>query len=288
MVATVIPSAFFLPLKSVRLGRFIKNVGHPHEGYHEPPTIDVPEAIVSKFSFSSSNQQNRTTRFESALTSLMSAGFSKRLQSEVHLAPAYGSNYSLDNSDAWFDKAVSLPDTRKWIENAALRGHKVYIIVGIQTFTDTRIIQKAARGQQAEGQVTMPVSLSLTAATAVVPFAGLVDPAVHGEHQNIESDQLCLLAPGEQVCSLQYREVKTRWLSSRLIEPLQLSKTRQWSCMEGDKRDTYEDDSDEDDEDTVEVDLGDVDEFNEEWDAEDSVEGTIYLHSSPDKCNLPS
>ncbi|RKK82833.1 hypothetical protein BFJ68_g17508 [Fusarium oxysporum] len=286
MVATVIPSAFFLPLKSVRLGRFIKNIGHPHEGYYEPPTIDVPEAIVSKFSFSSLNQQNRKTRFESALTSLMSAGFSKRLQSEVHLAPACGSNYSLDNSDAWFDKAVTLPDTRKWIENAALRGHKIYIIVGIQTFTDTRIVQKSARGQRAGGQANVPVSLALTAATAVMPFAELVDPAVHGEYQNIESDQLCLLAPGEQVCSLQYREVKTRWLSSRLIEPLQLSKTRQWSCMEGNKRDTYEDGSDEEDEDTIEVDLGDVEEFTGEWDAEDSVEGTIHYQFSPDECNF--
>ncbi|KAL9572094.1 hypothetical protein ACKAV7_003811 [Fusarium commune] len=287
MVATVIPSAFFLPLKSVRLGRFIKNIHHPHEGYYEPPNIDVPEAIVSKFSFSSLNQQNRKTRFESALTSLMSSGFSKRLQSEVHLAPAYGSNYSLDNSDAWFDKAVSLPDTRKWMENAALRGQKIYIIVGIQTFTDTRIVQKSARGQQAGGQVTVPVSLSLTAAAAVMPFADLVDPAIHGEHQNAESDQLWLLAPGEQVCSLQYREVKTKWLSSRLIEPLQLSKTRQWSCMEGEKRDTYED-SDEEEEDTMEVDLGDVEEFNGDWDAENFVEGTIYLQSSPDEGNLPA
>ncbi|KAG7403690.1 hypothetical protein Forpe1208_v016359 [Fusarium oxysporum f. sp. rapae] len=226
MVTTVIPSAFFLPLNSVRLGRFIQNIGHPHKGFYEPPTTDVPEAIMSTLSFSSLNQQNRRTRFESALTSLMSAEFSKRLQSEVYLAPACGSNYSLDNSDAWFDKAVSLPETRKRIEYAALRGQKVYIIVGIQTFTDTRIVQKSGGGQRAGDQANVPVSLSLKAATAVMPFAELVDPAVHGEHQNIESDQLCLLAPGEQVCSLQYREVTTKWLSSRLIEPQQLSKTR--------------------------------------------------------------
>ncbi|PNP59953.1 hypothetical protein FNYG_14715 [Fusarium nygamai] len=288
MVATVVPSSFFLPLESVRLGRLIKNINHPHEGYYEPPTGDVPKAIVTPFSLSTLNQQNNKTQFGSALTSLISAGFSKRLQSQIHLAPARGNNYCLDNSDAWFDKAVSLPDTRKWIEKAALRGHKIYVIVGIQTFIDTRIVQKSARGQQARGQVTVPVSLFLTAAAAVMPFAELIDPAIHGEHQNAESDQLWLLAPGEQVCSLQYREVKTRWLSSRLIEPIQLSKTRQWSCMEGDRRDAYEDDSDEEDEDTIEVHLGDLEEFNGEWVTEDFVEGTIYLQSSPDECNLPS
>ncbi|KAH6985403.1 hypothetical protein EDB80DRAFT_225835 [Ilyonectria destructans] len=281
MVATVIPSSFFLPLESVRLGRFIKNIDQPHEGYYEPLTADVPKAIVTQFSFSSLNQQNSKTRFGSALTSLISAGFSKRLRSHIHVAPARGINYSLDNSDAWFDKVVSMPDTRKWIEKAALRSDKIYIIVGIQTFTDTRIVQKSARGQQAGGQVNVPVSLSLTAATAVMPFAELVDPVVHGEHQNVESDELWLLAPGEQVCSLQYREVKTRWLSSRLITPLQLSKTRQWSCMEGDKRYAYEDEEDdeEEDEDMIEVDFGDVEELNGDWDVEDFVEGNIYLQS---------
>ncbi|KAG7403872.1 hypothetical protein Forpe1208_v016135 [Fusarium oxysporum f. sp. rapae] len=221
MVATVVP--FFLPLESVGLGTLIQNINHPLEGFHEPPTGDVPEAIVTPFSFPSQNRQNRKTEFGSALTSLISAGFSKRPQSQVHLAPARGKNYCLDNSDAWFDKAVSLPETRKWIENAALRGHKTYIIVGIQTFIDARIVQKLAGGRQAEGQAT----------TAAMPFADLVDPAIR-EHQNAESDQLWLLAPSEQVWSLQYREVRTRWLSSRLLKPLQLSKTRRWSCMEGD------------------------------------------------------
>ncbi|KAF6528415.1 hypothetical protein HZS61_008717 [Fusarium oxysporum f. sp. conglutinans] len=126
---------------------------------------------------------------------------------------------------AAFDNAnpVSLPETREWIEKAALRGHKIYIIVGIQTFIDARIVQKLARGRQAGGQ----------AATAAMPFADLVDPAIR-EHQNAESDQLWVLAPDEQVWSLQYRKVRTRWLSSRPLEPLQLSETRRWSCMEGD------------------------------------------------------
>ncbi|KAK7214329.1 hypothetical protein V2G26_002332 [Clonostachys chloroleuca] len=282
MIATVIPSALFLPLESVRLGRFIKNISHPNEGYHDPATIDVPGAIPSEFFCSRLNQQNHKAQFGSALTALLSAGFSKRLHSQVHLAPARGTNYSLDNSDAWFDNAVSLPDTRKWLENAALRAQKVYIIVGIQTLTDTSIILESVRGQRAGGQVSVPIGSFLTAASTIMPFANLVDPSVHGENHNFESDQLCLLAPGEQVCALQYRQVKTRWLSSQLIEPLQLSTTRRWLCTEGDKRDAYEDDSDEEEEDTIEADLGGVEEFSEEWDAEDSAEGTIYLQSSPD------
>ncbi|KAF9761672.1 hypothetical protein IL306_003751 [Fusarium sp. DS 682] len=210
----------------------------------------------------------------------MSAGFSKRIQSKVHMAPARGINYSLDNSDAWFDKAVGIPDTRRWIESAALRGDKIYMIVGIQTLTDARIVQTSARGRQAEGHVNVPVSLSLAAATAIMPFAELVDPAVHGEHQDVESGQLWLVAPGEQVCSLQYRAVKPRWLSSRLIKTPRLSETRQWSCMEGDKRDTYDDDEDEEeDEDMIEVDFGDVDVLEGEWDTEDSVKGIVYLRS---------
>ncbi|OAA74815.1 hypothetical protein LEL_06803 [Akanthomyces lecanii RCEF 1005] len=213
---------------------------------------------MTQFSVSSQVQQNSKVQFGSALMSLISAGFSKRLQSHIHLQPSCGRNYSLDNSDAWFDRVISIPDTRKWIETAALSGHKIYIIVGFQTFTDTRIVQKSARGQQAGGKIHVPVNLFLAAATAVMPSAELVDPAVHGEHRHIESDQLCLLARGEQ-----------------------------WSCTEGDRRDAYED-SDEDDEDIIEVDLGNAEEFDGEWDVEDFARGTIYLQSNPDECHLPA
>lgn len=280
MVATAIPSSFFLPLESVRLGRFI-NIHQPHEGYHEPLAAEAPKAIVGDFAFSSQDQDSKNTRFGAALTSLISAGLTRSWKSDVHIAPARGINYSLDNSDAWFDKAVSTEDTRRWIERAAIRHDKIYMIVGIQTLIDARIFRTVVEEGQAGGKVNIPVSLFLATATATLPLAELVDPTVYGEHQSTGSGCLWLIAPGEQVCSLQYREVKPRWLDSRRVKEPRLSKTRRWLCMEGEtRREVSEDEEDEkENQDMIGVDFEDVNELVGEWDTVDTETGAIYLES---------
>ncbi|KAG7403550.1 hypothetical protein Forpe1208_v016329 [Fusarium oxysporum f. sp. rapae] len=224
MASTVTPSSFPLSPESVRLGRLIKNIDHSLEDYYDP-TTDEPKVIMTRVSVSTINQQNSKTGFGSALTSSRSTGISKRLDSQTHIVTADVKNYYLDNSDAWFDQAVSLTDTREWIEMAALSGQKVYIIVGIQTLTNTLLLQ------------------------------------------NSQSDELQLPFIEERVCSLQYRQVKTRWYSTRLIKPLQLSTTRQWSYTKG----------------LTFHFKGDSDGNNGERDANDFVKGTIDPESSPDE-----
>lgn len=274
---TIIPLLLFLPLGSVKLGRFITNIDQPHESYHEPPSAEAPKSIVAEFLFTSNNQNSSNASFGSTLTSLMSAGFSKRTKSKIHIAPAHGTNYSLDNSEAWFDKAVSLSDTRRWIEKAALRGDNVYMIVGITTLTDARLVLGSVGERQVGGQVNVPVGLSLAAAGVIVPLAGLIDPAVDGKYQTIDNAQSQYIAPGEQVCAIQYRKICHKWLSRRLIEQSRLSKTRQWLCMEGERRDTYEDEEDEEDdgEDMIEVGFEDMDKLDGEWEVEETSGGEV-------------
>ncbi|EGU81357.1 hypothetical protein FOXB_08129 [Fusarium oxysporum f. sp. conglutinans Fo5176] len=145
MGSTVTPSSFFLSPSpdAVRVGRLIKNIKYPLEGYYDP-TTDEPNVIETQVSASTINRQNSKTGFGSALKSSTSIEVSKRLDSQTHVVPADVKNgYYLDNSDAWFHKAVSLTDTRKWIEKAALSGGKIYIIVGIEILTNTRLVQNS-------------------------------------------------------------------------------------------------------------------------------------------------
>jgi hypothetical protein len=273
MPKTIIPPLFFLPLDSVRLGRFITNIDQPHESYHEPPIAEAPTSIVADFLFTSDEQNSTNASFGSTLTSLMSTGFSKRAKSKIHITPAHGTNYFLDNSEAWFDKVVSLSDTRRWIEKAALRGRSIYMIVGITTFTGTRLVSRSVEEQRAGGEINVPVGLSLTAASVIMPLAGLIDPTVHGEYHNIDNAGSQYIAPGELVCALQYRKIHYGWLSRRLIEQSRLSKTRQWLCMEGDRRYAYDDE--EDDEDTMEVGFEDIGKLDGEWEVEEVSGGEV-------------
>jgi hypothetical protein len=111
----------------------------------------------------------------------------------------------------------------------------------------------------------------------VVPFAGLVDPSVQGGFASFAGNKTRIFAPGEQICTIKYREVKYKWLSSRTPENSRLSKTRQWSCIGWDRRDAY--DNDDDDENVITVDIKDVENLGDEWTAAESEEGFIYVRS---------
>jgi hypothetical protein len=280
MSLAVIPNSLFLPLEVLRLGRFVTSIDQPLEGYHQPPVASPPTEFVSELDYVEHDQQSSKANFGASMTSLFSTTFSKRAASQVRVEPRCFKAYALDNSEAHFDEAIALPKTKQWIENAASRGRRIYMIVGFCTMTDTRFIHASAREQGTQGQATAPVSLSLAAAGAVVPFAGLVDPSVQGGFASFAGNETRIFAPGEQICTIKYREVKYRWLYSRTLENSRLSKTRQWCCMEGDRRDAYEDDDDDEDaEDVIEVDMKDAEELGDGWTAAESEEGFIYVRS---------
>jgi hypothetical protein len=278
MSLAVIPNSLLLPLESVTLGRFVTSIEQPLEGYYQPPLATPPTEIVSKLDYAEHDQQSSRANYGASMTSLFSAVFSKRAASQVRVEPRCFKTYALDNSETHFDEAIALPKTKKWIENAAIRGRTIYMIVGFCTMTDTRFVQTSAREQGTQGQVTAPVSLSLAAAGAVVPFAGLVDPSAQGGFASFAGNETRIFAPGEQICTIKYREVKYKWLSSRTLENSRLSKTRQWCCMEGDRRDAYEDEDDED-EDAIEVDIKDAENLGNGWTAAESEEGFIYVRT---------
>jgi hypothetical protein len=279
MPLTIIPNSLLLPLQTLRLGRFVTSIDQPLESYHQPPFTTPPAEIVSESDYAERGQQGLRASFGASVTSLFSTAFSRRAESHVRVEPRVFKDYALDNSEARFDEAVALSDTRKWIENAAIRGRKIYMIVGLCTMTDTRFVQTSAREQGTQGQVTAPVSLSLAAAGVVVPLANLVDPSIQGEFARSAGNETRIFAPGEQICIIKYREVKYKWLSSRTLENSRLAGTRQWNCMEGDRRDAYEDEDDEDDEDAIEVDVKDVEDLGDGWTAAESEEGPIYVRS---------
>jgi hypothetical protein len=278
MPLAVIPSSLLLPLEVLRLGRFVTSIDQPLEGYHQPPFDTPPTGIVSELDYAEHDQQSSRSNFGASMTSLFSATFSKRAASQVRVEPRCFKAYDLDNSEAHFDEAIAFPKTKKWIENAAIRGRKIYMIVGFCTMTDTRFVQTSAREQGTQGQATAPVSLSLIAAGAVVPFAGLVDPSVQGGFGSFAGNETRIFAPGEQICTIKYREVKYKWLSRRTLEKSRLSKTRQWCFMEGYRRDAYEDEDD-DDEGAIEVDIKDAENLGDGWTAAESEDGFIYIRT---------
>ncbi|KAJ3494766.1 hypothetical protein NLG97_g3865 [Lecanicillium saksenae] len=262
MPVTVIPTPLFTSPEAVKLGRFITNIEEPNEAYYEPPlAAEDLRVLTNEFTFTGHQKSSYKGGFGSTLASLLSVNISKRVDDSAYIAQARAVSYALDNSEAWFDKAVDLEGTQRWIERAALRGRRIYMIVGIQTLHDPHVIMASSRGSEVKGQVSVPVALAATTAGVVVPAFGGgtdTDPSLLGDHTSLMSGKSEYIAPGERVCALQYRKVGYRWMSSKVVDTLRLSKTRRWSCMEGEMRTAHDlDEEDEDGEDVMVVELDD-------------------------------
>lgn len=74
-----------------------------------------------------------------------------------------------------------------------------------------------------------------------------MDSQVHGELERFEGSTSRLLAPGEQVCALQYRKLSYRWFSRGVVETSRLLPTPYWLRWGIDRRYTYKDEDEEED-----------------------------------------
>jgi hypothetical protein len=266
------PSAIFrqllLPKTAVQLGRFTTSIEQPQQNYWDPP-IDSKVLTSGITSWRSSNVEGNKSKLDLSLTSLLSVAFSRRTRSKITVETSQVCTYTLDNSESWFEKAATLMETKRWMERQFDRSHDIYMIVGIHTVTDAKISQQAANQHGAGGKVTAPVGLALKSAGIVIPFGDLLDPAV-GIHREVNADgRVQFLAPGEQVCAMQYVKVRQRWFS-RNFDRLTLSGVQYWQSLEVNRGAEDEDD----DEDIIGVDLqelGSVDNWTRIGEGDDSI-----------------
>ncbi|ROT37124.1 hypothetical protein SODALDRAFT_188594 [Sodiomyces alkalinus F11] len=260
MSLSILLPQLLLPRRNVELGRFTASVEQPHQNYHDPGYGKSPEAVVSaRHSFAGFSEQGTTSSFASALTSLMSAGFSRRAKTRLRVDADAVRTYTLDNSEEWFNEAASLVATRRWIERTVDKGYDIYMITAFHTVTNSRIAQEQTCDSGTDGQISIPISLSLASVGALVPLSDILDPAIGGTSSGFTNVRTCFEAPGEQVCAFQYRKVRYRWLSSNNIDKWRLSKSPRWSCLERGR------DEEDGEDDIIEVDTGELEQLDGEW-----------------------
>ncbi|KAK6854068.1 hypothetical protein PG995_010880 [Apiospora arundinis] len=215
----------FLPPNSVKLGRFITNIDHPHQNYHDPLANPTPRTLTSPFeALSGYTCRENTAGFSSALTSLLSARFSKQSKVHVKINGERINTYLLDNSEEWFNQAMAALVTQSWIERQIDNANSIFMIVGFSTITNARITQEIGGGSSTSGRVEIPV-ISTAVAGLPIPFAEGIEPSVGGDWDRSQNTQKCFTAPGEYISALQYRKIQHKWLSRKRLEALQLSKS---------------------------------------------------------------
>ncbi|KAI1741793.1 hypothetical protein F4680DRAFT_415125 [Xylaria scruposa] len=274
MRVSIVPEQTFLPLNSVKLGRFITNFEHPHQNYHDPSVTQPSILLSNRTMFTGENLVASDYGFKSTLTSLLSARFSKREKSKLYVTTEDFKTYTLDNSDSWFDEAVRLPATQSWAERAIDRGYEIYLIVGYHTTTNARLSQESAAEKGVGGHIELPVSLALNSAGVVAPLGDTIDPSATFDHQGVGRAQSRFVAPGEQVCAVEYRKVSHAWLSSKHIDKARLSNVRQWPSRERAR------DEEDGEDDIIEVELTEVQCSGSDWDTKVVGDDILFICSS--------
>jgi hypothetical protein len=284
MTLNIVSSDLFLPLESVRLGRLVKSIDFPTDSYHDPPYTQAPNARpVVRDQYKRTLQGDSSTSFAAKLTSLMSSGFTKRANTRVRIEADAVKTYTLDNLEDWFMEATKFDETKRWIERA-IGGDGIYLVVGFHTVTDSRIMHESVEGHQISGRVTVPVGLTLAAVGVVVPLGNIVDPAVGGDRRAVDGEKTQFFAPGEQICALRYFKISYRWLYSKKVENLKLSKWPRWTASEGWRKTTV--DEVEDEPDLLEVEMETLEDPEGEWEREDAEGEVLLLRSEEESCDL--
>jgi hypothetical protein len=197
----------FLPLDSVRLGRLVLNVSEPEQDYFDPFGDEVAKHSVGiQTNYVALQPTTGSKDLLSILTRLVSTSISKHNRMYVQITADTAKKYVLQNSNAWFKRALGSEAARGWLELAICQGDEVYMVVGYTTLLDSRVIEGTAAAMGPGEQLILP---------APPPLPEGSDPTAIRRQ---------FVSPGEQICAVQYRKVRFKWLSTHDLDSAELSR----------------------------------------------------------------
>lgn len=272
MPPSVLLAEYLLPRSAISLGRFVTNVDEPNQDYHDPATdlaAYTTEKLQSEYDEARTSQNRRS--FASELTGILSASFSKRGGSSVHITSSSVKTYYLNNVGEWFKHAVQSEKTRKWVERTIDEGEDMYIVTSFRTLLDARIKERAQGERGASGKFVSPVSATLAALGRVLPISDLTDPNIKASNNSMEGETREFVAKGEQVCAVQYRKIRHSWFSSKDTEKMKLARNPKWERY--DRPRLFHGEIP----DMVEVELEDATSFGTDRDTHVTKDGEIFV-----------
>lgn len=226
MLFNVLVSQTFLPLDSVRIGRLVLNVDEPQADYFD--FAAEAKFIVKEHENYTGQAVTATDKgFTSSLTTLVSAKRTRQRNAFTRITTTLAKTYQMSNSGLWFTDSLKDEKARAWIEQAVRHGEDIYLVVGYHTMLDAQVTEEDGVTNESAGSVEVPVTAALTATGVVIPIQGVLDPKVAGHSKHSQGEQKRFMAPGEQICAVQYRKLRFKWYSSRDLDSATLG-PNQW------------------------------------------------------------
>lgn len=201
---------------AVHLGSLVLDPSAPHADYHISDSRKVLPSDVAEATAISVQQLlngGKHSSVSGVLSSLFSARYSDRAQSELLLRAASSRRRQLKNSTEYFEDLCSSKKTRMWLERRVIaKKRPVYLVVGLCLIADAHMQEKAQHSTQIGAKAQLPVSAIVgDAAGALAPY---LDASVGAATGGSDSSATKFNTVGEQVYAVEYRKVEFKWFSS--------------------------------------------------------------------------
>ena len=222
-----------LPRDSLQLGWLVLDPNEPLQGYHAPSLPHPPDVRVTINDLLHTSSKEKTSMFRVSLGYIMRSGYLKNDGVSIDLSAATASLRTLPNSDGWFEEICASVHTRKWleqnIERIGLLRLRVYLIVGLHTFQGVKFV--STKKGDVDVRVADDAKAPLTALVmAGSQMAGVMDPGLSSTFDNARQIQRSF-TKDDLIYSVQYRQLKFNWLSSKDLDKSYLHRKAFWKVM---------------------------------------------------------
>ena len=227
--------SFPLPLKAVTLGRLVDEPRTPAQGFFDPsvkvPSTPQPTVLESHVdNISRLLASSTSAKFELTLTAFASSFLQGHHKDVRQLTAKVAKQYLLSNSEEWFDEICSAQQTRLWLERAAMRGRRTYLVTGLQTLTNVSVHDTNSNEYGTGGDLQAPLL-----AAAGVPLPGLLDPGLSAKTTISRDVKDNYKIPDEMIYSVQYREVKLKKGETKHLSEAKLTSKTWWEQICSDR-----------------------------------------------------
>ncbi|KAK4194957.1 hypothetical protein QBC40DRAFT_26048 [Triangularia verruculosa] len=211
------------------LGILFQSLENPEQAFYSQQPTPVKREDYSVYEFTDFGAWLSVGQAGSGniqLSSLAKAYREKNESQNLNLDTVRAANYKLLNSEAIFDTIRSQEPARRWINNAAARRRKVYMLVGKQTISDSVFSREVRSSTQGSFRAAVPVTQALGITEDVL--SGAVNPAVSASASEHHTAGARLHAKDEMIWCISYRELKYKFLSRKDLDKAQLRDTKIW------------------------------------------------------------
>ena len=248
-------SSYPLALNAVSLGRLVTFFKNPSQDFFDP-THELPDKPQVTSAASEINniskvlQASKGTGLELALTAFASTFLKSESNIVRQLEAKQGIQHLLLNADDWFERICKSDLTRTWLERAAMRGKRAYLVTGLQTLTDVDL--NFGRSEKHAGSFGVEVPLL---AASGIPLPTPLDPAVKANLSIEGGSKSVGKVPDEKIYGVQYREIKLKKRSALVGANLTAKIWWEQICSDRGAKYTENSDDEEEEEDCVEAQL---------------------------------